>query len=416
MKKPTVTVILDKRRIKENELFPVKIRIQKSRTDNRSYYTGIDLTEEDFTKAFERNPKYHYKKVKAEIDVVVKKAEGIIDGLMPFFNYESFRNKFNQNYEEPQAYEKSTLLFVWNELKIEMQLREQFGNIRIYQNAINSILDFASKKNIYFEEITPSFLVKYEKWMRSLENKTNTIGLNTRTLRAIFNYTRKKRKYIPIECYPFDDYIPPYEKVPKEFLTPGEISQLYSYNGKSLERNEARDYWLACYFCNGAYLSDIAHFKFKNILGDFIVFYREKTKNTLRQFRPYIKIYLTKDLKELIDRVGNQNRNPNDYIFPLIDPKLSTEENWERIRCLNSNMSKLIKKIMKELHIKKNITLRKSRHSLANSLKNSGVSTEFIQETLGHADKETTENYLAEFDNNFRASIFENIVSLKKPA
>jgi site-specific recombinase XerD len=79
-------------------------------------------------------------------------------------------------------------------------------------------------------------------------------------------------------------------------------------------------------------------------------------------------------------------------------------------------MSKLVKKIMKELGIKKNITLRKSRHSLANSLKNSGVSTEFIQETLGHSDKETTENYLAEFDNNFRASVFENIVSLKKPA
>jgi site-specific recombinase XerD len=79
-------------------------------------------------------------------------------------------------------------------------------------------------------------------------------------------------------------------------------------------------------------------------------------------------------------------------------------------------MSRLIGKIMKELGIDKKISMRKSRHSLANSLKNSGASTEFIQETLGHADKQTTENYLSEFEDHVRASIFESVISLKKQA
>jgi integrase len=416
MKKPTVTVILDKRRKKENNLFPVKIRVLKSRDDNRSYYIGMDLSEEEFAKAFERNPKYRFKEIRSSIDTIVKKAEGIIEGLMPFFNYDSFKNKFNQNYEEPQSYEKSTLLFVFNELSSEMRLREQLGNLHIYKSAINSILDFAGKKNLYFEEISPTFLIKYEKWMRDLGKQTNYIGMNTRTLRAMFNYARKKKRYIPMECYPFDNYKPPYERKPKDFLTPSEIRLLYEYNSTSPERLTARNYWLACYFCNGAYLSDIANFKYKNIHGDFIVFYREKTKNTLREYRPYIKIYLTKDLKELIERIGNQNRSPENFIFPLKDRNLSNEENWNNLRRLNSNMSKLIHKIMKDLGIEKNISLRKSRHSLANSLKNSGASTEFIQETLGHADKETTENYLSEFEDHLRAAIFENVVSLKKPA
>jgi integrase len=416
MKKPTVTVILDKRRKKENNLFPVKIIVLKSRDDNRSYYIGMDLSEEEFAKAFERNPKYRFKEIRSSIDTIVKKAEGIIEGLMPFFNYDSFKNKFNQNYEEPQSYEKSTLLFVFNELSSEMRLREQLGNLHIYKSAINSILDFAGKKNLYFEEISPTFLIKYEKWMRDLGKQTNYIGMNTRTLRAMFNYARKKKRYIPMECYPFDNYKPPYERKPKDFLTPSEIRLLYEYNSTSPERLTARNYWLACYFCNGAYLSDIANFKYKNIHGDFIVFYREKTKNTLREYRPYIKIYLTKDLKELIERIGNQNRSPENFIFPLKDRNLSNEENWNNLRRLNSNMSKLIHKIMKDLGIEKNISLRKSRHSLANSLKNSGASTEFIQETLGHADKETTENYLSEFEDHLRAAIFENVVSLKKPA
>lgn len=416
MKKPTVTVILDKRRKKENNLFPVKIRVSKTRDDNRSYSTGIDLSEEEFAKAFERNPKYKHKDTRIAIDAIVKKAEGIIEGLMPFYNYDSFKNKFNQNYEEPQSYEKSTLLFVYNELSNEMKLREQLGNLSIYRQAINSILDFAGKKNLYFEEISPAFLIKYEKWMRDLGKQTNSVGINTRTLRAMFNYARKKKKYIPLECYPFDNYVPPYERKPKDFLTPSEIQSLYEYSSQSRERLMARDYWLACYFCNGAYISDIANFKYKNIQGDFIVFYREKTKNTLREYRPYIKIYLTKDLKELINKIGNQNRSPENFIFPLKEPHLSQEENWNKLRSLNSNMSKLIRKIMKELGIEKKISMRKSRHSLANSLKNSGASTEFIQETLGHADKQTTENYLSEFEDHVRASIFERVISLKKQA
>ena len=101
-----------------------------------------------------------------------------------------------------------------------MKLREQLGNLSIYKQSVNSILDFAGKKNLYFEEITPSFLVKYEKWMRELGKQTNSVGINTRTLRAMFNYARKKKKYIPMECYPFDNYIPPYERKPKDFLTP----------------------------------------------------------------------------------------------------------------------------------------------------------------------------------------------------
>ncbi len=222
---------------------------------------------------------------------------------------------------------------------------------------------------------------------------------------------------IPILCVLNKTYyVPPYERKPKEFLTPIEIQSLFDYSSQSPERLTARDYWLICYFCNGAYISDIANFKFKNIQGDFIVFYREKTKNTLREYRPYIKIYITSDLKELINKIGNPNRASENYIFPLRDPNLSQEENWNKLRSMNSNMSKLIRKIMKELAIDKKISMRKSRHSLANSLKNSGASTEFIQETLGHADKQTTENYLAEFDDHVRASIFEKVVSLRKQA
>jgi site-specific recombinase XerD len=56
-----------------------------------------------------------------------------------------------------------------------------------------------------------------------------------------------------------------------------------------------------------------------------------------------------------------------------------------------------MKQIALELEIPKPITTYYARLSFATILKNSGVSTEFISEALGHTSLETTKNYLAGF-------------------
>jgi integrase/recombinase XerD len=56
-----------------------------------------------------------------------------------------------------------------------------------------------------------------------------------------------------------------------------------------------------------------------------------------------------------------------------------------------------IKKIALELEINNPITTYYARHIFVTILKNSGVSTEFICEALGHSYFPTTMNYLAEF-------------------
>jgi site-specific recombinase XerD len=45
------------------------------------------------------------------------------------------------------------------------------------------------------------------------------------------------------------------------------------------------------------------------------------------------------------------------------------------------------------------VTSYVSRHSFATVLKRSGVSTEFIKESLGHSNLATTEKYLAGFED-----------------
>ena len=63
------------------------------------------------------------------------------------------------------------------------------------------------------------------------------------------------------------------------------------------------------------------------------------------------------------------------------------------VHLINDHM----KEIATDVLIDKPITTYYARHSFATILKNSGVSTEFISEALGHSSLGTTKNYLAGF-------------------
>ena len=72
-----------------------------------------------------------------------------------------------------------------------------------------------------------------------------------------------------------------------------------------------------------------------------------------------------------------------------------------------------MKQIALELEILKPITTYYARHSFATILKNSGVSTEFISEALGHTSLETTKNYLAGFEDDFKKQAAKALTAFK---
>ena len=79
------------------------------------------------------------------------------------------------------------------------------------------------------------------------------------------------------------------------------------------------------------------------------------------------------------------------------------------IHLINEHM----KKIALELEINKPVTTYYARHSFATILKNSGVSTEFISEALGHSSLQTTKNYLAGFEQEAIRKTTDVLISFK---
>jgi integrase/recombinase XerD len=70
-------------------------------------------------------------------------------------------------------------------------------------------------------------------------------------------------------------------------------------------------------------------------------------------------------------------------------------------------------KICDKPYIDKKATTIVSRHSFSTIMKNSGASTEFIQEALGHADKKTTESYLDSFEKEIKKEFSNKLSAFK---
>ncbi len=65
------------------------------------------------------------------------------------------------------------------------------------------------------------------------------------------------------------------------------------------------------------------------------------------------------------------------------------------------------------LGIDKKLTTIVSRHTFSTQLKRSGATVEYIQESLGHTDKKTTENYLDSFDKEVKKQYANMLLNFK---
>jgi len=132
--------------------------------------------------------------------------------------------------------------------------------------------------------------------------------------------------------------------------------------------------------------------------GEF--FERAKTEFTSRGGEPIvISCYLKPEMWKTITKWGNKNQDPETYIFPILIPGLTPIRQYELkdnfLHFINKNMAK----ICEQEGMLKRIKTMETRHSASTLMKNAGVSPHFIKESLGHTSLQTTENYLAGFEN-----------------
>lgn len=401
----TTAIIHDKRIARKDDTYAVKLRITFNR--KQQYYPlNVHLSVEDWERVQQANPRGEAKQLKLVFNNFEQKAVEIIRNLESF-SFAAFEKQFLNE----SKYAKGDVFSYFESYIKELADDERIGTSESYKNAYVSIKNFVNDKRrntLPFENITPEFLSAYEKWMLTNGKSATTVGIYTRSLRTILNLAIEDGK-MKQEDYPFSKrkYQIPASRNVKKAADKSEIKKIVEYIPKTEFEAWGRDMWLFSYLCNGANVKDIVLLQEKNMNAKSIQFVRAKTERTTKQdLKPIVVIRIPK-INEIIEKWGVKNRSQNTFVFGLINENDNAIQRRNKIKDITKRINKYMKRIGEALGIEIDLKTYAARHSFATILKRSGVSSEFISESLGHKDLKTTENYLDSFEDEMKLE-FQN--------
>lgn len=444
----STAIVLDTRRVKKNGKFPVKLRVISGRVP-KDYPTIFELTETDYKKLSAPRISEELQEVRKKFQEITTGADKVLQQMETFsfsefeaeyinqhpklfkpkksnepiqqptskhddFDYTPFLKRFTI-FQEDHSRPKSISITFLSYIKKLLQ-QGRIGSAINYQRTYRSIK--AYKGNVLFAEITFGFLYQYEAWMLNRGASKTTVGIVLRPLRSIFNEAIEDKIIKKDDCYPFGrrKYQIPASRNLKKALTQEELKRVFYFKSTCEKLTTGKAYWLFCYLANGMNVKDMIYLKWKNIQDEYLIFERAKTEKSTRLDQKPITVYLTEDLWDIINTHGSESRLSNDYLFPIIQPNLNALEQFDLLNYTRRVINEAMAEIASELNIDKKVTTIVTRHSFSTQLKRAGVSTEYIQEALGHTNKKTTENYLDSFEKEVKKQYANKLLAFKNDA
>jgi len=304
-------------------------------------------------------------------------------------------------YDFDQAYRieynpiKSDVFSFWDEIIEEQTKAGRIGNAKVNKDAQTSVKMFHQFKNLTFKQLNPTFLNKYEVFLRSRGGTDGGIGVKMRAVRAIFNMAIQ-RGQVKESLYPFRAYKLSKLKgrTAKRALNFKEVMRIVNTDLTYYPHLiNSRNYFVFSFYSRGMNFADMMNLQWKNISSGNIHYTRSKTKGNFQ-------IKILPPVQEILDYYKD-NGYHNKFVFPFL-----YREDYSPTQVANRKhkMLSIYNRQLKELGvicgIEKNISSYVARHSFANCLKQKGVATDIISESMGHQNLAITQAYLKELDNS----------------
>jgi integrase/recombinase XerD len=283
----------------------------------------------------------------------------------------------------------------WEEIIAEMIKSGRTGNAQVNKDAYNSVKKFNRNKALYFEDITPTFLEKYEVDLRSRQGTDGGISVKMRTLRALFN-SAINRELVKQNIYPFRAYkISKLKgKGIKKALTFDDVQRIINLDLSNQSKLvNARNYFTFSFYTRGMNFADMLKLKWEDAVDGQIYYTRAKTKTNFR-------IKILPPVQNILDYYKEKEYNTS-YVFPiLLRDEMTPVQIENRKKKTLQQYNKDLKEIASLCEINKTVSSYVARHSYANCLKQKGVATDIISESMGHQNVAVTQAYLKELDNS----------------
>lgn len=409
-----ISLYLDTRRELKNKKFPVKLRVFTPTPRRQKLYpTKFEMTRDEFKKIYKtEKPRNEHKEIRRKMQAVELAAVEIAEDIKPF-NFDEFDRKLNR-----KPGEGVKVAYQYQQIIDELVRYRQYGTANSYElsrKSIEAYLKHKGKKtfaNLTFYDITPTWLKEYESYMTDIKERSlTTVGIYLRSLRAAYNKAVRERE-IDREFYPFGKrkYVIPATKNVKKALDHNQLSTLFRAEPQTPEQEKARDFWFFSYACNGMNMKDILLLRYKDIHNDRIEFVRAKTKTTTKAHSRPVVVYLNDFAKEVINKYGNPDRRPENRVFDVLGEDIPPEKQRNAINNFTRFVNQHIKKLCKANGLPEETSTYWARHSFATNAIRNGASMEFIQESLGHENMKTTQNYFAGFDNDTKKEFAKKLM------
>ena len=405
-----------RRKLSKSDLYPTKLELYIDGKKKR-YDTGLPCSDKDWQKIKTgRFKDSNLKTLKDRYRTIENKVKDILDTLgNTNLSFESFELLYLGSKAKSVKF-KQNIYDAFNERIEEFKSENRIGTALIYKDTLVALKKYAPE--LKYEDITVAFLWKYHKYLIiEKQYSYTTVSIYMRCLRAIINRAIAC-KLIPQEHYPFgkeksgkyEICSPNKRKIP---LPEKEIKAIIHYIPKNEIEAKTRDFWLFSYFCNGMNMADIFNLKYKNIKNGFLYFIREKTKRTCKQPQS-IELFIIPPAMTIIERWGNKEKNPDNYIFDVYNKDLSYEENYKKGRLFLRVINDHLKEIGNELKLSETLTTYVARYSWGTSLMRKGVSLAYVSKGYGHTSFTTTEGYLGDFTQEQKIETSEILLDIAK--
>jgi integrase/recombinase XerD len=171
---------------------------------------------------------------------------------------------------------------------------------------------------------------------------------------------------------------------------------------------------------------DIGDLKFENLKDNRISFYRAKTKNTTKLKPILITAILPDYALNIIKQYGNDSSFKKDYIFPILEKTDTQEKAISKLTAFTRFTNQHVKNLVKHYNTKlieksegevnellllpEEISTYWARHSFTTQAMRKGASMELLQESLGHKNLATTQNYFAGFTSEVKEELSKTLL------
>ena len=307
---------------------------------------------------------------------------------------------------------KSFLIFI-EQKRQEYYDRRQWSYADIINNLKKKLETFTKGREIYFHDITHSFITHFITYLSKYRSKNGNHLAQSTIFDIIAKFKMLHRqaiteKYITGIDNPFSQIKIRQARSNKEPLSEVDIEKITNLD---LEEKtllwHVRNSFLFSMYMAGIRIGDILNLRWSSVQDGRLRYKMLKTKKDC-------STVIHPKAKEILDLYCNEGCKSTDYIFPFMNHyknrgTVSEADNYNQKKSKTFQINLQLKRIAVMAGIEKNISFHIARHTFTNIAVQNEGNIYIISQMLGHSSLKITEHYLSTLNYQRHDEFLSNI-------